>query len=58
MGLPCVYVWEPIMSESLLIIDDDVRLSQMLVDYLGAGGYQISCAHTGKTGLQLAKQQN
>ncbi len=46
------------MSESLLIIDDDVRLSQMLVDYLGAGGYQISCAHTGKTGLQLAKQQH
>ena len=46
------------MSESLLIIDDDVRLSQMLVDYLGAGGYQISCAHSGKTGLQLAKQQN
>ena len=46
------------MSESLLIIDDDVRLSQMLVDYLGMGGYQISCAHTGKTGLQLAKQQN
>ena len=46
------------MSESLLIIDDDVRLSQMLVDYLGAVGYQISCAPTGKTGLQLAKQQN
>ena len=45
------------MSESLLIIDDDVRLSQMLVDYLGAVGYQISCAHTGKAGLQLAKQQ-
>ena len=46
------------MSESLLIIDDDVRLSQMLVDYLGAVGYQISCAPTGKVGLQLAKQQN
>jgi DNA-binding response OmpR family regulator len=46
------------MSESLLIIDDDVRLSQMLVDYLGAVGYHISCAHTGKAGLQLAKQQN
>lgn len=46
------------MSESLLIIDDDVRLSQMLVDYLGAVGYQISCAPTGKAGLQLAKQQN
>lgn len=30
----------------------------MLVDYLGAVGYQISCAPTGKVGLRLAKQQH
>lgn len=46
------------MSESLLIIDDDIRLSQMLVEYLGSAGYAITCAHTGKAGLQLAKQQD
>lgn len=45
------------MSDSLLIIDDDIRLSQMLVEYLGSAGYQITCAHTGKAGIQLAKQQ-
>lgn len=42
------------MPEPLLLIDDDVRLSQMLVQYLGEAGYAVTCAHTGKAGLQLA----
>lgn len=44
------------MPEPLLLIDDDVRLSQMLVQYLSEAGYAVTCAHTGKTGLQLAAQ--
>lgn len=44
------------MPEPLLLIDDDVRLSQMLVQYLAEAGYAVTCAHTGKTGLQLAAQ--
>ncbi|MBK8454997.1 MAG: response regulator transcription factor [Thiofilum sp.] len=45
------------MPESLLIIDDDVRLSQMLAEYLGSAGYHVTPAYTGKAGLQLARQQ-
>ena len=44
------------MSEPLLIIDDDLRLSQMLVQYLGDAGYSVTCAYTGQGGLKLAQQ--
>ncbi|HMT93755.1 response regulator transcription factor [uncultured Thiothrix sp.] len=44
------------MLESLLLIDDDVRLSQMLVQYLGEAGYTVRAAHTGQEGLRLAQQ--
>lgn len=44
------------MLESLLLIDDDVRLSQMLVQYLGEAGYKVRAAHTGQEGLRLAQQ--
>ena len=32
------------MSEHLLLIDDDMRLSAMVGDYLRSHGYQISSA--------------
>ncbi|MFM2317607.1 MAG: hypothetical protein RLZZ215_228 [Pseudomonadota bacterium] len=44
------------MLEPLLLIDDDVRLSQMLVQYLGEAGYKVTCAYTGQEGLRLAQQ--
>lgn len=44
------------MPEPLLLIDDDVRLSQMLVQYLGDAGYSVTCASTGQEGLRLAQQ--
>lgn len=44
------------MPEPLLLIDDDVRLSQMLVQYLAEAGYAVTCAHTGHDGLQRAAQ--
>ncbi len=44
------------MPEPLLLIDDDVLLSQMLVQYLAEAGYSVTCANTGKLGLQMAAQ--
>ncbi len=46
------------MLEPLLLIDDDVRLSQMLVQYLGEAGYKVTCAYTGQEGLRLAQQSD
>lgn len=44
------------MQESVLLIDDDVRLSNMLVQYLGDAGYAVTGAYTGQTGMQAARQ--
>lgn len=46
------------MLESLLLIDDDVRLSQMLVQYLGEAGYKVTAVYTGQNGLCLAQQND
>lgn len=43
------------MLERLLLIDDDLRLSQMLVQYLGDAGYHLTSASTGQEGLKLAQ---
>jgi two-component system, OmpR family, phosphate regulon response regulator OmpR len=39
------------MSQSLLLIDDDKRLTDMLRDYLGAAGFGVAVAGTGEAGL-------
>ncbi len=44
------------MQESVLLIDDDVRLSNMLVQYLGDAGYAVTAAYTGQAGMQAARQ--
>jgi DNA-binding response OmpR family regulator len=41
----------------VLLIDDDTHLCQMLVDYLGRYGFQVSTAHRGDTGLQAAHEK-
>ena len=38
----------------ILLIDDDADLRQLLSDYLGKDGYQVTTAADGKTGLKLA----
>jgi DNA-binding response OmpR family regulator len=44
------------MAGNVLIIDDDVRLSAMLADYLAASGFKPRTAATGRTGLdELAR---
>ncbi len=42
----------------LLIIDDDRKLCRLIRDYLEPMGYDISMAHTGPDGLELALRDN
>lgn len=45
------------MSEqTILIIDDDLTLLELLVDHLGSAGYRPLVAKDGKTGLSLATE--
>lgn len=41
-------------DKSILIIDDDQELTGLLTEYLTPQGYNITCAHDGVSGLQLA----
>ena len=41
----------PAMVERLLMIEDDTRLAQMVSQYLGQSGYQVTHAPDGQTGL-------
>lgn len=43
-------------SESVLLIDDDVHLCEMLHVYLGSHGWQTHAAHTGSEGVRLARE--
>ena len=42
------------MPESVLIIDDDVRLAEMLREYLSRVGYCVDAQHSGRSGLAAA----
>ena len=42
------------MSEAVLIIDDDVRLAEMLRDYLSRAGFRVEARHTALAGLEAA----
>lgn len=41
-------------AKSILIIDDDQELTQLLSEYLSPQGYSIECAHDGLTGVKMA----
>ncbi|NBD20664.1 response regulator [Aquabacterium fontiphilum] len=45
------------MTEHILLIDDDVRLSAMVGDYLKAHGYQVSSAPNLRTGREMLARQ-
>lgn len=45
------------MSEHILMIDDDLRLSAMVVDYLRSHGYQVSTAPSLGAGRELLARQ-
>jgi len=39
---------------AILVIDDDVRLCRLIVEFFSDSGYQIEAAHTGPSGLARA----
>jgi DNA-binding response OmpR family regulator len=41
-------------TPSLLLVDDDVALCALLVEYLGVNGYALDCEHDGAAGLKRA----
>lgn len=47
----------PDMSEHILIIDDDLRLSAMVSDYLRSHGYQVSSAPSLAAGREVLARQ-
>ncbi len=47
----------PDMSEHILLIDDDMRLSAMVGDYLKSHGYQVSSAPTLTAGREMLARQ-
>lgn len=46
------------MSEHILLIDDDLRLSAMVGDYLRGHGYQVACAPSLAAGRELLTRQS
>jgi two-component system response regulator CpxR len=40
-----------VATPSILLIDDDVELCSLIVEYLGGHGYTLACAHDGVSGL-------
>ena len=48
------------MSIHVLIIDDDIELTDLLKQYLEPEGFQVSCVHDGKSGIKtlLGSSQN
>ena len=45
------------MVERLLIVEDDLRLAQMVRQYLGQSGYEVSHAPDGLSGLAILQGQ-
>lgn len=43
--------------EEILLIDDDVELCSMLIDYLGRHGFKVSVVHRGDVGLNVAREK-
>jgi len=47
-----------VTDHRLLIIDDDVRLAEMLVEYLAPEGIELTAVASGITGLRNAQREN
>ncbi len=46
------------MTQRLLLIEDDNRLAEMVQDYLGESGFEVTIAGTGSAGLEMAQRLN
>lgn len=47
-----------VTAESVLIVDDDADLCEMLRSYLSAHGWAVFVAHTGRHGVAMAREQH
>ncbi len=45
------------MANNILLIEDDSRLAEMIVDYLDNSGFNVTIANTGQYGLELQKRK-
>ena len=45
------------MNSQILIIDDDIELTDLLVQYLTPEGFDITCVHDGQNGVKKALNQ-
>lgn len=45
------------MANNILLIEDDSRLAEMIVDYLDNSGFNVTIANTGQYGLELQKRR-
>ncbi|MGD9506665.1 MAG: response regulator transcription factor [Syntrophobacteraceae bacterium] len=46
------------MMESILVIDDDVELCELLFEYLGREGFEVVMVHDGREGLDRALSES
>ena len=46
------------MKNKILIIEDDIEISDMLNDYLSKNNYDTSIARDGINGIKIAKENN
>lgn len=46
------------MKNTILIIDDDIELTDLLAQYLEPEGFQVSCAYDGEHGVKKALNQH
>ncbi len=46
------------MKKSILIVDDDKLLSELLQVYLEADGHEVLCCYNGHDAIRLSKEQN
>ena len=44
------------MTSPLLMIEDDARLAQMVIEYLGQSGFEVTHANDGEQGLEQLQQ--
>ncbi len=44
-------------SKSLLVIDDDVRLRELVAEYLSSRGFSVATAEDGESGLEQLRRQ-
>jgi DNA-binding response OmpR family regulator len=45
------------VTERILLIEDDIRLAEMVSDYLGRAGYRVERTETGASGLALQMRE-